>query len=131
MAKKLPEVQTQELRELNSLLELDPETTDASKHYRWVRSDALRVGKAKLRGYSVVKKEDGVKTLAGYTDDTADGLMRIGDTILMACDLEGYRKRKRAQVKLSGARLSAPAKQFKRNARRRRVRIIKDEEGDE
>lgn len=129
---KVPEVTAQELREVNSLLELDPETMDPARHYRWVRSHPLQVGKAKMRGYVVEKKEEGgVQTLAGFLDDTGDGLMRVGDVILMSCEIKGFRKRKRAQLKQSEARLSAPAKQFKRNARRRRVRVIKDEEGDE
>jgi hypothetical protein len=129
---KLPDVQAQELREVNTLLELDPETTDPARHYRWCRSHPLQVGKAKMRGYIIEeKREGGVRTLAGYLDDTGDGTMRVGDVILMSCDVKMYRKRKRAQVKQSEARLSAPAKQFKRNARRRRVRVIRDEEGDE
>lgn len=129
---KLPEVKAQELREVSTLLELDPETMDPIKHYRWVRSHPLQVGKARMRGYAIEeKREGGVRTLAGFLDDTGDSTMRVGDVILMSCDLKEFRKRKRAQVKVSEARLSAPAKQFKRNARRRRVRVIKDEEGDE
>lgn len=128
---RLPDVATQDLREVTTLLELDPSTLDAAKHYRWTREAPLAVGKAKMRGYEVVHIADGVRTLAGFLDDRGDGIMRVHDTILMACDLKEYRKRKRAQHKLGEARLSAPAKQFKRNARRRRVKIIKNEEGDE
>lgn len=128
---KLPKVVAQELREVSTLLELDTSTTDPNKHYHWFRENALRVGKAKMRGYTIVHESDGVKTLAGYTDSSADGIMRVGDTILMCCDLEEWRKRKRLQTRTAESRLSAPAKQFKRNARRRRVKVIKDEEGDE
>lgn len=128
---KLPKVVAQELREVNTLLELDTETTDPNRHYHWFRENALRVGKAKMRGYTIVHESDGVKTLAGFTDNTADGIMRVGDVILMSCDLLAWRKRKRLQGKTAESRLSAPAKQFKRNARRRRVKVIRDEEGDE
>lgn len=128
---QIPDVSAQDLREVSTLLELDPETTDPAKHYHWFREAALRIGKAKMKGYEIVKKEDGVKTLAGFTDDAADGIMRVGDVILMACDKAEYRKRKKALLKFGESRLSAPAKQFKRNARRRRVKVIRDEEGDE
>lgn len=129
--KKLPEVQAQELREVSTLLELDPATMDPVRHYRWVRSHPLQVGKARMRGYSVEeKREGGVRTLAGFLDETGDSTMRVGDVILMSCDLKEYRKRKRVQLKTAESRLSAPAKQFKRNARRRRVRVIRDEEDE-
>lgn len=125
---KLPEVHTSEIRDVNSLLELNPETLDPTKHYRWVRESPLKIGKAKMRGYEVVHQDDGVQTLAGFIDDAGDGIMRIGDVILMSCPLPGYRARKRAQLKFANARLAAPAKQFKKNARRRRVRILKEED---
>lgn len=126
--KELPKVSTHEFRDVQSLLELDQATLDPTRHYRWIRESPLKVGKAKMRGYEVVHQDDGVQTLAGFLDDAGDGIMRIGDVILMSCPLKGYRTRKRAQQKFANARLAAPAKQFKKNARRRQVRILREED---
>jgi hypothetical protein len=130
MAKQraVPEVQAEELREINSLLELDMETTDPEFHYRWVREAPQKVGNAKIKGYVFVNVNEGVKTRAGFIDDAGDGLMRVSDVILMKCPVEKWRGRKRAQQKVANARMSAPAKQFKKNARRRRVRILREED---
>jgi hypothetical protein len=128
MAKRTPEVVVTENRDVNSLLELDPDTLDATRHYRWIRESPLNVGKAKMKGYTLVNAADGVKTMTGFTDDTGDGLMRIGDVILMSCPLDAWRARKRASLNFANARLSAPAKQFKKNARRRQVRILNEED---
>jgi hypothetical protein len=72
----------------------------------------------------------GVKTLAGYLDDASDGTMRIQDLVLMACPLDKWRGRKRATLKTARMRLTAPKKQFKKNARAKRVRVITHEEDD-
>lgn len=129
---RLPEVAVENLEHGNiaSLLELDRSTLDSSLHYRWVRANPINVGKAKMKGYSIVPADSGVKTLAEYLDDTSDGTMRIQDVILMACPVEKWRGRKRAALKQGRARLTAPKKQFKRNARARRVRVITNEEDE-
>lgn len=124
----LPEVVSSEMRDVNSLLELDESTLDPTRHYRWVRRAPLAVGKAKMKGYEVVHAESGVRTLAGFLDDAGDGTMVIGDVLLMSCPVDQWRARKRAQQKFANARLSAPAKQFKKNARRRRVKILNEED---
>lgn len=125
---KLPNVVVQEDRDVNSLLQLDESTMDPSKHYRWVREAPLAVGKAKMKNYVLVHRDDGVKTMAGYSDDSGDGIMRIGDVILMCCPLEEWRTRKREQLHFANSRLSAPAKQFKKNAKLRRAKILNEED---
>lgn len=131
-SKSLPNVEVEQLEhgQIASLLELDPETLDPSLHYRWVNATPLKVGKAKVRGYRAILSDSGVRTLAGYLDDTSDGTMRIQDVILMACPVEKWRGRKRAALKQVRARLSAPKKQFKKNARAKRVRVITNEEDE-
>ena len=114
--------------DIQSLQDLDPSTLEDDMHYRWVRADPLRIGKAKIKNYRFVNVEEGVKTKAGYLDDSSDGTMRIMDTVLMCCPLKEWRGRKRAAMKKADARLSAPKKQFKRNARRRRVRVLNEED---
>lgn len=129
MAKTPPvEVENRAHGDIQSLQELDPQTMADDQHYRWVRADPLRIGKRRLMGYRFVTPDEGVKTLAGYLDDSSDGTMRIMDTVLMCCPLADWRARKRQQNRTANARLSAPKKQFKRNARRRKVRILNEED---
>lgn len=125
-----PKVEVEEVRDINSLLELDEETLDPEMHYRWVREAPRSMGNAKLKGYQIVNKEDGPKTRAGYLDDTGDGSMRIGDTILMACPRSMRRAREVKQRRFTESRLKAPRKQFSKSAKLRRARILKEEEGE-
>lgn len=126
----LPKVEVRNLEHDNiqTLLELDQETLDGTRHYRWVRADPRKMGNAKIKGYSIVPKDGEVRTRALYLDDTADNTMRIQDVVLMSCPLDSWRDRKRAQIKKSNARLAAPKKQFKKNARARRVKILNEED---
>lgn len=129
---KLPEVTVENLEQgdIASLLELDYSTLDAGMHYRWVRAVAKNVGNAKLKGYTIVPADGGVKTRAGYLDDTTDNTMRIQDVVLMACPLEKWRARKRAAMKKGNSRLVAPKKAFKKSTRRHRTKMITNEDED-
>lgn len=123
----LPKVEVRERMhdDIGSLLELDRDTTDPERHYRWVAGRPRSVANAKIRGYRFEKQSDeGVKTRAGYLDDKGDGLMWIQDVVLMSCDLDQWRQKKRKSIKQANSRLTAPKKQFKKRARARKVRIL-------
>lgn len=125
----LPDVQlTDERRDVQSMLELDPETMDKSLNYRFVKDDPMNIARKRLKGYRPVLKEaDGVKTLVDV-EDQADGLIRVGDTILMACPKEGFRKRQREARKFSEGRLRIPKKRVKEKARENNIKLIEEEE---
>jgi hypothetical protein len=124
----LPKVDVRERAHdnISSLLELDSETTEPDRHYRWVAGRPRSVANAKIRGYRFETKEGGVKTRAAYLDDKGDGYMWIQDVVLMSCDLGEWRQRKRKENRQANSRLTAPKKQFKKRARARKVRILNE-----
>lgn len=126
------EVTNRAYGDIASLQQLDESTLDPNKHYRWVRADPLRIGRARMKGYTIVEKDTGVMTMAQYIDPTTDGSIRIMDTILMACDQQEWLRRKDGRTgtehRFSEKRLTAPKKQFKRRARERKFRVLRDDE---
>lgn len=125
---ELPRVEVRENRHVESLLQLDTQTTDPELHYRWVQDNPLKIARHKMRGYTMVSKESGVQTLARFTDEAGDTTIRIGDTILMSCPISEYNARKKSQRKFAAQRLAAPAKQFREQAKNRKAKIINEEE---
>jgi len=126
----IPNVQAEERRyaDIQTLQQLDESTLDPEMHYRWVHESPLRVARHRMKGYQPVMRDSGVNTLAGYLDDSADGIIRLGDTILMACPNGTFLARKKEQRKTAASRLSAPAKQFRKHAKKARVRTLREEE---
>ena len=128
-APKAPEpVTVQQPRDISSALELDPRTTDPNMHYRWVRNDPLRITKARLKGYDIVKaSKDGPSPVVSV-GDAADGTIRVGDVILMACS-KAQHELGRAKVKADADdRLRRVTQPVKKLARDTGVQLIKDKE---
>lgn len=117
-----------ERRDVETMLDLDPDTTDSEMQYRFVHDDRMNVSRKRMRGYRPVTKEDGVRTLV-EVDDSADGLIRVGDTILMMCPKDKYKRRKKAQREFSEGRLGTPKTRVKDLARDSKVKVIENEEG--
>jgi len=119
---------TDERRDVESMLELDPETLNPNMNYRFVKDEPLNISRKRMKGYRPVLKEDnGVKTLV-EADDQGDGLIRVGDTILMACPKGAFKRRqKEARVRAAG-KLRIPKKKVKDLAKANKVRIIQNEE---
>lgn len=69
---------------------------DPAFHYRWVRSrkdeNHLAVSRAKLKGYQPVKDNEGVRTVV-EPDKRPDGILGIGDLILMKVKKEHHAER--------------------------------------
>jgi hypothetical protein len=130
MSDQLPKVKVSEFRQVENLLQLDEETLDPELHYRWVTEHPLKIARARMKHYEFVHQDTGVKTLAGFIDSREDGIIRIGDVILMACPKGEFVARKKGQRKFAENRLSAPASQFRKQAKKRRVRILREEEED-
>lgn len=115
-----------ERRDLESMLTLDPSTVDPNKRYKFVREDRLRVARHKMRGYKFTHLEEGgVRPLVDF-DNAGDGLIRVGDMILMEIDRTVAERRQKANEDLATARLGDPRKKLKDKAAERGVRIIED-----
>ncbi len=113
-----------------NVLSLDPETLDSSLHYRFVEQRNL--ARRKSQGYEVVlRSESGVKL---QSDDesmkTADDLIRVGSTVLMACSQTKFKERRAKVAKLAKSRLDSGEQQFEGQAQRRNVRTVTGEKGD-
>lgn len=91
---------------MDELLSLDPETMDPNKHYRFVKDTPLRVSRHRLRGYNPVSSDEGVTTNVDPTP-AEDGLIRVGDVILMACARSTREARAEATHELGERRLNS------------------------
>lgn len=116
------------------MLSLDETTLREGQHYRWVRSRAdehnASVTKHKMKGYKLVTKEDGVRTHV-EADDRPDGVIAIGDMILMSCPQEVYDKRATERRQLNEARLSSTVAVTKQMAKEKGVEIISDRDHED
>jgi len=112
------------------LLSLDTSTLDPEKHYRWVTKNKMRVARHRLLGYREVLSNTGVRLMSdGVLDDSADGLISVGDMVLMACSEASFRRRKRAEEAQATARISSVKGKFRKKARGvKGIRPLEEEE---
>jgi len=98
----LPPIEVKELayETMSTVLGLDPDSVDPEKEYRWVNRSSVKMARAKMKGYSLVKTDSGVTPLI-EVDNAGDGTIVAGDLILMATDKEQFRERKNAQVQVA------------------------------
>jgi hypothetical protein len=127
-ARSRPEVVVRAHRDVEGMLELDMNTLDPDFHYKWVHDSPLRIARHRLRGYIPVQASEGVGTVAGI-DAATDGVIRVGDTILMKCPRERVRQREENNRRLAESRLAAPKKKFLSDARQLGADTITDKEG--
>lgn len=111
-------------------LALDQSTLEPGRHYRWVRcrSDEhmMAVTKTKLIGYRVEHlKEGGVRALT-ETDARPDGVIAVGDLILMSCPEELFEKRQLAQSAKTEGLLASTSAQTEQRAKELGIKVIKD-----
>lgn len=126
---KAPEpVTVQQPRNISSALELDPRTVDPNMHYRWVRNDPLRITKARLKGYDIVKATKDGPTPYVSVGDSADGTIRVGDVILMACTKAQYELGRVEVKQTADDRLRRVTQPVKKLAKDTGVQLIKDKE---
>lgn len=121
---KMPYIEVKEPPKNDDTFALDDDTKQPGRHYRWVKEDPRRIARHKMRGYRVeLAGEDSVRPML-EGDDSGDGKIRNGDSILMSCDEEAYRGRKRAQDELTLSRTRQPAKEVKRAAKKKGIRTF-------
>jgi hypothetical protein len=115
------------------MLAIHEETKKPGLHYRWVRcradEQARSVAKHKRKGYTPVKVDSGVKTFV-EPDTRPDGVIAIGDMILMACPEALFQKRQADRKALTEARMAASTAVTKEMAKEKGVRLI-DESDDQ
>lgn len=121
--------QPAELRDFTTMLDIDPETRDPEMHYRWAKDSRDDIRRHQLAGYHIVQGDE-ARPIAG-SDDTDDGSQRIGDSVLMAMPEVDYQRRAQKDADLQNARMSAPPKQFMKNARKRGARVLREEDEEE
>lgn len=120
-----PVVSTDDRRDMESVLQLDESTLDPSFNYRWVKDEPQRIARHKMKGYVVVSQDEGVRTMIEL-DQASDGVVRIGDTILMKCPRARYEERQRQNDLLTNARLQTNDQEVRRRAAKHGVRVITD-----
>lgn len=88
--------------DMGSVLGLDPSSIDPNKHYRWVNRTAVKVARAKIKGYTIVP-QGAVKPLV-EVENGPDSSMIAGDLVLMSIDKGAFVRRKKKEHDLTLAR---------------------------
>lgn len=121
-------VKSRNRRELQ-MLELDQKTLKPERHYRWVRcrkdEHMSSVTKHKLKGYELETEQGGVKTIV-EPDKRPDGVIGIGDLVLMSCPKEIHEERTRDRKSRQEAMLANTSAETERMAREKGIKVIKD-----
>lgn len=128
----LPKVEVRErTRSDPSFLDLDPDTIDPARHYRWVRcrSDEhmMAITKTKLAGYRIEKSntEGGVRALT-ETEQRPDHVIAVGDLVLMSCPLSHFEQRELDSHNKVETMLASATAQTEQMAKEKGISIIKD-----
>lgn len=129
-----------------TFLDLDQSTTDPSRHYRWVRcrkdEHMISIISTKLEGYRIEYWPDSPQGKAqGWTDHQnvqrfvrpvteterrPDGVISVGDLILMSTSKFNHEERQREQFARTEGLLAATSAQTEQMAKEKGVRVIKD-----
>lgn len=103
---------------------LDPETTDSTMHYRWVRP--ANVARRKAQGYDLVLRSvHGVRLLNEenlFPEQKADDRIWLGDLVLMVCRKTEAERRKKRDNLLAETRLDSQSQKFLDKARQAGVK---------
>lgn len=130
LAPNIPIVETRSRnRDDVSFLELEDETMDETRHYRWVRADKNNnsVVRHKMKGYEVESRNNGVQTKA-TPDERGDSVIAMGDLILMSCPVEVYEKRQRKEFAKREQVLVSTSEEAEERARMKGITLIQDKD---
>lgn len=123
--------------DLLSLQQLDQNTLDPNRHYRWVRTTAkdddgsISVRQKQLMGYEIERdREGGPKTLV-KPDSTGDGSIRMGDLVLMSCPKALRQEREAEHLHFNEKRLGANSETYKARVKGQRGAKLVGEEIEE
>lgn len=116
-------------------LELDPETTDPNRVYRWVHRRKL--AKRRKEGYTVeLRSSSGIRlmsddpSLPAQAQGHADDQFRVGDLFLMSCPKPRFAARRKQVAQLAEARLGIGTQRFRQKGRKLGVKTLEGEEGE-
>lgn len=102
-------------------MQLDPESLDPEKHYRFVNP---RLGpKRHAQGYRPETAGEGNPVLAYGMDNQTEGEpIKVGDSILMSTSKEEHDRRREQREQLTRDKIASADQQLKQDARRSGVR---------
>jgi len=122
-----PTVEThqREYDDMASVLGLDPGTTDPNKEYRWVNRSAVKVARAKIKGYSMVRRGD-VTPLVDV-DIGPDNSLLAGDLVLMSTDKAVYKRRKQKEQDLTLSRTQRAGEESLEKGKRLGIKTFRDD----
>lgn len=119
-------VEVEGLEDAQDVLSLDETTLDPELHYRFCHPRNL--ARRRAQGYEPVLRDSGVRLLNDFDDkETPDGLIRVGNLMLMACPKERFKARRRQVEELTRSRLKSSEQSFEAKARKRGVESITEE----
>ena len=126
------DVAPREYGEMRTVLGLDAESLESGKAYRWVNRSAVKVARARLKGYRIVSKDSGVVPLI-EVENGADGSIIAGDLVLMETDKARYKARKASEVDLAIERTKRSGDDVLERGKRLGVktRVIDDDDDED
>lgn len=114
----VPQVHVESRENMGSMLDIDIECLNKNFKYRFVNEAPLKVARAKAKGYRFVSPDEEriVNSVGDAIEPSEDGLIRVGDLILMKSPRPLYRARQAKKRERTKARLSGQKRKFKRDA---------------
>lgn len=133
MAEKPPvpevTVRPREYDDMASVLGLDPDTIDKSRHYRWVNRSSVKLARARMKGYQIVRKDDGVTPLVDV-ETGPDGAIIAGDLVLMSTDKATFQRRKQKEVEVALLRTQRAGDDTLRHGKRLGIKTFREMSDD-
>jgi hypothetical protein len=122
-APAVPPVSVTHNADVQEVMNLKPDTLDPNLHYRFARNDQSRITRLMTQGFRMVKRSDGVEMVVDLEGGASEDLIKIGDTVLMACPIELHEQRQERKGALRRSRMEAPEGQFRKKARDRNIKV--------
>lgn len=110
---------------------LDPESLKEDLYYRWIHVRPQRIARMKSKGFRFAVPGEDARTLTDEDQETADGRLVNGDTVLMVCPKKTHEQSRAKVAKVTRARLAAPKQQFKKKAAEGGVEVTTKKDKDE
>lgn len=114
-------------REDVSFLELEEDSLDEDKKYRWVRvgPNDTSAMKHKQLGYDYEEEDGDVRTKA-TPDNKGDGKISIGDLVLMSCPKDVWERRQRENFARREELLASTSAETEARAKEKGIKLIRD-----
>jgi len=131
---KVPEVdvRSREYDNMQSALGLDPDSLESGKSYRWVNRSAVKVARAKIKGYRLCEAGSGITPLI-EVENMANGTIVAGDLVLMETDTAALKGRKAREVDLAIQRTKRAGEDVVKKGKSLgiKTRVITDDDDDD